>query len=193
MTTLATNVSGIQDPVATEDLTPTNAFAGVKKLPTNNTASNLNKNLATIQGLSSGITEGGLGQTLGGVAGTALGTGFGGPIGSVVGGSIGQSLGSIVDFGLGKSERDRRRRQDLSARRKQIAREKRLANSKRSVEQKMSIQGISNQLEQDSITKDEVLANQRENLLGNIMNSINKKANFNDFLKSKFIEDRSVV
>lgn len=193
MTRINTNVTGIQDPAVQEDLTPSNTFAGINKLPTNATASNLNQSLATIQGLSAGITEGGLGSTLGGIGGTALGSIFGGPVGGALGGTVGQSIGSIVDFGLAKSERDRRRRQELSARRKQIAREKRLANSQRSIDQKLSIKGISNQLEQESLTKEQVLSNQRENLLQNIMNSINKKAQFNDFLKSKFIEDRSVI
>lgn len=151
--------------------------------------SRINESLANIRSLSAAIPDPGskpqFGQIIGGVGGTIVG----GP----TGGAVGQAIGSIVDYGLNKSENDKIKRADLISRRKQINREKRLANTQVAINQKLKVQGISNVREQEQLSEEALLEAQRDGLLSNLTNDINKKAQFNDFLKSKYLQSRSVV
>jgi hypothetical protein len=152
---------------------------------------NLNTELANIQAIRAGTQAGGgIGQTVGGLLGAGAGTFFGGPAGGALGSSLGAGLGSIVDFGLNKSANDRARKKELEARRRLLAKEKRLSNSRKALDRNLAIQGLASEREQQALSKEDLLRQQREAMLGNLSSDINQKDEFQQLLQNRFLATR---
>ncbi len=150
--------------------------------------------LAAIRALNQGQASGGLGKTIGGAAGAGIGLATGtGPIGATVGGAAGGAVGSIVDYMIDKDASDKAEAKRKEAIKKQIEREKAIANSQAITEARAQRRGIALSREEAAMTGQDVINQSRKNMLQNLLNSINQKAEQDEVLKQKFLKSRRIA
>lgn len=199
------NVSGIAPiELTTDQQTGKGSFTGAPQAQATNTFANsqanteaidMNARLANIQAIkastpmpSDGIAQG-VGTIGGGIAGGIFG---GGPAGAAAGSAAGGALGSIVDNLINKRAKDRARKKELNARRKELSRQKKISAGKARREEILGRQGIAAGNQQQRMTESDLLLRTRENSLSKLMGEINNKANANESIRRQFLSGRTL-
>lgn len=157
--------------------------------------------LATINALSQQASaSGGLGAAIGTGVGTAGGAAVGSlipvvgtGIGAVAGGAVGGAIGSVVDFMIDSNAKDRIARKQADLKRKLIKKQQRKSNAKGIAERKARLKGIGLSLEEEALTADQVIKNERKSTLSNLMFDIGQKNAFKQQLNTSFKTQRGLV
>jgi len=199
------NITGIQDP-STFNLSVLQTGAsnqaarspmGISQQPTTSTnasTSKLEDELAQIRAIGQSTPQsGGLGQTIGGAAGMGIGSAIAPGAGTAVGGAAGQAVGGIVDYMIQKDADEKAEAKRKEALKKRIEREKAIANSRAIAESKARRMGIALTREEQARTAQDVINEERRNMLSNLINSINQKAQQDEMLKQKFLKSRRIA
>jgi len=162
--------------------------------PTATPSPNLQDELATIQALRASTPSGGAGESIGGVLGGGAGAilSGGNPLVASASASAGKAVGSIVDHMINSKAEKRAEAKELKARRARIQKEKLKANARSISANKERLKGIRTSIEDEKVSDKERLAQERQRQLDDMMSSLQNKAQFNDFIRNKFLASRSI-
>jgi len=149
------------------------------------TALDMQSELATIQALSQGASSGGgIAQTIGQTAGSLVSPEVGGIAGGV---------GSIIDWYIDKEDRDAAQAKREKALIDEKSRQIKIGNSNAATEARTRRVGIALSREEQALTKEDVIRNDRKNALRTLLGGINQKAQQDEVLKQKFLTNRRIA
>ncbi|MDM8548291.1 glycine zipper domain-containing protein [Candidatus Venteria ishoeyi] len=168
--------------------------APVAKAEPSKSSLDMQQELAAIEALSNAANaSGGLGSTIGGAAGAGIGTVIAPGAGTAVGGAVGGAVGSVVDYMIDSSEKDRIARKQADLKRKLIKKQQRKSNAKAMANRKARLKGIGLSLEQEALTGEQAIKNERRNTLANLMYDIGQKKAFKEQLNTSFKAKRGLI
>jgi hypothetical protein len=196
------NATSAEQQVGTVSATPiaTKTATGIEE-EKKESSLDMQNELAQIQALSNvSNASGGLGTAIG----TGVGTGGGAIVGSLIpvvgtgigavaGGAVGGAIGSVVDFMIDSNAKDRIARKQADLKRKLIKKQQRKSNAKGIAERKARLKGIGLSLEEEALTADQAIKNERKNTLSNVMFDIGQKNAFKNQLNTSFKAQRGLV
>jgi hypothetical protein len=160
----------------------------------------MQQELAQIEALSQQAQS----SNLGGAIGTGVGVGAGAVAGSLIpvvgtgvgataGGAVGGAVGSIVDYMIDSNEKDRIARKQADLKRKLIKKQQRKGNARAMANRKARLKGIGLSLEQEALTGEQAIKNERRATLSNLMYDIGQKNAFKEQLNTSFKARRGLI